>query len=172
MAISRWITLTMTNVSNKRYRENQNTRFMFINIFRKTRAVYMVKPVMAQITIWRIRVACWINKISRTKAYARAPTSTPTRTHARMHTHTEICNTYCYYMATMVSGTRLIVALYVHCLYCWKWILPFKACSYISNTCTNFLFIIHFYWPTCFDPFRVIIRAFTNTRLYRFRSQI
>jgi hypothetical protein len=85
MAISRWITLTMTNVSNKRYTETQNTRFMFRNTFRKTRAVYMVKPVMAQITIWRMRVACWINEASRTKAHARAPTST--RTHA--HTHAQ-----------------------------------------------------------------------------------
>ena len=26
------------------------------------------------------------------------------------------------------------------------------SCSYFSNTCTIFLFIIHFHWPTCFDP--------------------
>ena len=46
------------------------------------------------------------------------------------HTHTEICNT--------------ILTCDIPCI--------FTECSYFSNTCTIFLFIIHFHWPTCFDP--------------------
>ena len=44
----------------------------------------------------------------------------PTCTHARTQTHARrpISNTYCFSTATMVSRTRLIVTLYVHCLYC------------------------------------------------------
>ena len=75
-----------------------------------------------------------ISKLTCAQAYARAsaPTPTPHHTHTRAracththasfnghtHTHTEICNTYCFSMATMVSLTRLIVTLYVHCLSC------------------------------------------------------
>ena len=49
--------------------------------------------------IWRMRVACCISKATR----ARTCTGTRTRT------HTEICNTYCFSTATMVSQTRLNV---------------------------------------------------------------
>jgi hypothetical protein len=52
-------------------------------------------------TIWRIRVACWITKA----------------THPHTHTHA-VCNIYCFSTATMVARTRLIISLYVHCLYC------------------------------------------------------
>jgi hypothetical protein len=47
------------------------------------------------VTIWRVRVACWTSKAIRT--------------------HTEICNT-CFSTATMGSWTQLIVTLYVHYL--------------------------------------------------------
>ena len=57
---------------------------MFNNIFFENRAVYeimwknIVQPGRPQITIWRMRSACWIPK-------------------ATTHTHT-ICNTYCFPM--------------------------------------------------------------------------
>ena len=38
-------------------------------------------------------------------------------THA--HTHTEICNTYSFCTATVVTRTRLNVTLYLHCLSCY-----------------------------------------------------
>ena len=49
--------------------------------------------------IRRMRFACWITKA--------------TETH-------RICNTYCYYMATMTLPTRLSVTFYVHCLSCFS----------------------------------------------------
>ena len=52
-------------------------------------------------TIWWMRVACWISKATRAKSH--------------IHTHTEICNTYCFATSTMVTWTLLNVTLYVHC---------------------------------------------------------
>jgi len=48
-----------------------------------------------QMTIWRMRIACWITKAT--------------------HTLT-VCNIYCFSTTTIVVRTRLIVTLYVHCM--------------------------------------------------------
>jgi hypothetical protein len=69
------------------------------------------------VTIWCIRVACWIMKATR----MHTPTHPGTRpcTHAHSLTHTkQICNTYFFSTATIVTRTRLNVAWYVHCLSC------------------------------------------------------
>jgi hypothetical protein len=50
-----------------------------------------------RMTKWRIRIACWITKV--THAFA-------------------ICNTYCISSATAVKRMRLDVTLYIHCLSC------------------------------------------------------
>jgi hypothetical protein len=48
--------------------EKIKTHFMFNNLFSESRAVYeimwknMVQPDRRQITIWRMRIACWITK--------------------------------------------------------------------------------------------------------------
>jgi hypothetical protein len=62
----------MRNVSGKSCRENQNT-FTFNNFFfPENRAVYeimwksMVQPDRPQMTIWRMRIACWIKKATET----------------------------------------------------------------------------------------------------------
>ena len=75
MTIFRLILLLMRNVSNKTCREYQNTHFIFSNIFpnfvpfmRMSKNV--VEPERLQMTMWRMRIACWI------------------RLHARAHTHT------------------------------------------------------------------------------------
>jgi hypothetical protein len=52
--------------------------------------------------IWRVRVACCINKATRALTHT--------------HTHTEICNTCCFSAVTMVSRMRVIVTLHVHCV--------------------------------------------------------
>jgi hypothetical protein len=52
----------------------------------------MVQPDRPQMTIWRMRFACWITKATDT---------------------VRICNTYCFTTATMVRLT-----LYVHCIAC------------------------------------------------------
>ena len=51
------------------------------------------------VTIWGIRVACWISEATCTRPSARAPPHTHVRTHA--HTQTDTCNTYCFTTATM-----------------------------------------------------------------------
>ena len=51
-----------------------------------------------QITIWRMRIACWM------------PEATDTL---------RLCNTYCFSTATMVTRKRRNVTLYVHCLSCY-----------------------------------------------------
>jgi len=95
MIISCWILLRMGNVSDRSYRENQNTHFTFINFFPK------VVPFMRyrgkiydrhrQTTddnkIRRMRIVCRINKI----------------------TNIHSCYTYCFSTATMVTRTRLSV---------------------------------------------------------------
>ena len=75
LIVSRSFLLRMRNVSDKSCRENQNTHFVFSNIFfLKNRAVYEImwgknttergKP---QMTIWRMRIACWIPKATNTR---------------------------------------------------------------------------------------------------------
>jgi hypothetical protein len=61
----------MRNVSNRNCRENQNTHFVFSNIFDKS-DVYeitwknIVEEGRPQMTIWRRRIACWIPKATNT----------------------------------------------------------------------------------------------------------
>jgi len=62
----------MKNVSDKRCRENQNTHFMFSTFFFENRTVYeMWKNILergrSQMTIWRMRIACWIPKATNSK---------------------------------------------------------------------------------------------------------
>ena len=67
-------------------------------------------------TIWRMRIACWVTKV----------------THTHTHTHTlTICNTFCFSTTTTVARTRLSVTLYVHCLSCY---------CMTKNACTSLLF--------------------------------
>jgi hypothetical protein len=53
-------------------------------------------PDTPHMTLWRMRMACWVPKVT-------------TRTLG-------IRTTYCFSTATMVARTLLIVTLYVHCL--------------------------------------------------------
>jgi hypothetical protein len=49
---------------------------------------------------WRVRVACWISKVTCTNGHehAHAPV-----THMHARTHRPICNAYCFPTITMVS---------------------------------------------------------------------
>jgi len=56
----------MRNVSDKSCTENQNTHFVFSNLFSfENRAVYqiiwtnIVERGRSQMAIWRTRIACW-----------------------------------------------------------------------------------------------------------------
>jgi hypothetical protein len=111
------------------------------------------------VTIWRIRFACWISKAMCTSAHA----------HVHARTHRPIYNTrwfkydrddlcvnksqfvpvifeppctYCFSTATMVSRTRLSVTLYIHCLSClrlryWLYFSPLGPLQIISTGTVN-----------------------------------
>ena len=91
--------LRMRNVADKSYRGNQNTYFVFKNFFSKNLTVYeimwknIVEPGRPPMTIWRMRIACWIPKATNTL---------------------RLCNTRCFSTATMVALRRHSVTLYVH----------------------------------------------------------
>jgi len=67
------VLLRMRNVSDKICRENQNTHFIFGNFF-FSRKLYLyeimckniLEPCRLQITMWRMRIACWIPKATDT----------------------------------------------------------------------------------------------------------
>jgi hypothetical protein len=91
----------MRNASDKSSRRNQNTRFCIQYFFSENLAVYeiMCKNIVErgrpQMTIWLMRVACWI------------------RNAAHTHTHTRPgCTTYCFSTATVVAVEKLIVIPY------------------------------------------------------------
>jgi hypothetical protein len=72
--ISRSFLLTMRNVSNRSYIENQNTRFVFNNLFFYNLPVYetmqkkyIVGPNRSQVTIPRMPIACWMPKATDTQ---------------------------------------------------------------------------------------------------------
>jgi len=92
----------MRNVSEEICRENQNTRFKLNNLFLvENRSVSEItwknvaEPDWLQITIWRVRIACWISKSTN---------------------KFRICNTYCFCTAKMFARTRLTVRhTYIDC---------------------------------------------------------
>jgi len=95
LIISRSLLLKKRNVSDKPYGENQKALICSI-IFFLNRAIYdimwknIVDPDRTQMTIWRMRIACWIPKATHT------------------HTH-RLWNTNCFSTATVVARTRLNV---------------------------------------------------------------
>jgi len=69
--ISRSFLLRMRNVSDTTCRENQNTRTVFSKLFEnRTVNEIMWKNIVergrTQMTIWRMRIACWIPKATNT----------------------------------------------------------------------------------------------------------
>ena len=116
----------MRNVLDKRCRENENTHFIFSNVFRKWHRLWdnvekysVDRGARNDVTTWRIRVACWISKSIRTYSHARVHAPVYPHARTRKHAHTDQYVTHCLSTATMVSWTRLIVTLYVHWLYCY-----------------------------------------------------
>jgi hypothetical protein len=81
----------MINVSDKSYRENQNTHFIFNNLFFENRVVCeimwknILEPGRPQMTICHMRISRWV------------PNATNTLT---------ICNDYCFPTETVVAKKR------------------------------------------------------------------
>ena len=72
----------MRNFSDKICRGNQNTHFLFSNPPEK-RTVYeimrnnIVELGRPQVTIWRIRIACWVTKATHTHTHTHSQYVTP-----------------------------------------------------------------------------------------------
>jgi hypothetical protein len=72
LVISPPVLLRMRNVSDRSCKENQNTHSVLKNFFPKNRAVYVimwkniVQPDRRQMTIRRMRISCWIPKVTDT----------------------------------------------------------------------------------------------------------
>jgi len=110
LIISRSVVLRVRNVSDKSCTENQNTHFVFSNFFIsfENRAVYeimwknIVERGRSQMTIQRMRVACWI------------PNAT--------NTHSEYVILIAFALRQWwhkrPSVLRICVTLFVHCLSC------------------------------------------------------
>ena len=100
--VSRSVLLRMRNVSDKSCTENRNTHFVFSSFFFENRAVYEI--------MW--------------EKYCRAGQATDdSMAHADCMMGIEdyrykltICNIYCFSKATVVTRTRKMLRLCVHCL--------------------------------------------------------
>ena len=72
LIISRSVLLRMRNISDKSCRENQNTLFYSIHFsskilpFIRKCGKNIVQPDRPQMTIWRMRIACWMPKATDT----------------------------------------------------------------------------------------------------------
>ena len=101
MIISYSVLLRMRNVSDKICRGNQNTHFVFNEVcrLRDNVGTYCRAERRPQMTVWRLRILCWITKATQKQTNV-------------------ICNTYCCSTATVVSRTHVSVKFYVHCLSC------------------------------------------------------
>ena len=74
---------------------------------------YLVEPEKPQITIW------WRVALGLVRLHTRKHTPATVHPQLQLHTHTQkydICSTYCFSMAEVVSWTRLNVALYAYWL--------------------------------------------------------
>ena len=65
LIVSRSVLLIIRNISHKYCREIENTHFVFNKFFPKIVPLWdnvakHVEPERPQITIWRMRIACWI----------------------------------------------------------------------------------------------------------------
>ena len=93
----------MRNVLDKNCRENQNIYFMFNSAVYNVKKYGEAKGATNDVTMWRIRVACWI--------------SFATCTHARACTDRQMCNTYCFSTATMFrERATMLRYTYIGCL--------------------------------------------------------
>jgi ABC-type Zn2+ transport system substrate-binding protein/surface adhesin len=120
------------NWKQKLYRKSKHILCSINFFFFKNLSVYEIMWKNAvelrrpQMTIWRMRIACWIIKatnththshtLTHTHTHTHSHTHTLTHTHSHPHTHTHtlthththrICNTYCFSTAKIVARTHL-----------------------------------------------------------------
>jgi hypothetical protein len=108
--------------------------------------------------LWRLRATYWISKPTHAQAQAGARAPTPTHTHT--HTHTEICNTYRFSTATVVSWTHLSVTVRVHCLSCTTLLYTYTRSMPVSvfrsslscNMAQSMLIVVYRRCSTAYPP--------------------
>jgi hypothetical protein len=67
------------------------------------------------VTIWRLRVECWISKATCTHTHAHSHALGKTR--PPPHTHRQICNTYCFSKAIIIRKRASVLSYtYIVCL--------------------------------------------------------
>ena len=130
MTISLWILLRMRNVSDKSCREFKThilcSIFFFVspeNLAGYERMLNNKNRVGHKMTIWRMRIACWIPKATNTHSQYVILIALPQQQclHERAsllgYRHMSECvNTYCLFTAGLSTRTRLNFTLYLHCL--------------------------------------------------------
>ena len=74
------------------------------------------------VTIWRIRVACWISKATCLYAQQHPPASGHPHARSVARAHTEICNTYCFSTTKMIRERASVLpyAYIASPVFCWK----------------------------------------------------
>ena len=112
LIISRSVLLGMRNGSEKCCRENKNKHFIFSNIFffRKSCRLWInvekniVQPDMQQITVWRMRIACWIPKT--TNIHSEYVALIAFELQQRLHERTSLL-CYTYFVCLVLSDGSL-----------------------------------------------------------------
>ena len=100
----------MRNVSDKSCTENRNTHFVLSNFFFENRAVYEImwkyfaEWGWSQMTVWRIRIACWIPKATDTHSVCITLTAFPLQ--QCLHERASVLR-YAY-SACLVSGNNVV----------------------------------------------------------------
>jgi hypothetical protein len=109
--------LIIRNVSERSSVRNK-THLMFGKFFFENRVVHEImwkNIIQQQMTVWRMRIACWIKKATQTNTHT---ISLSPSLSLYIYISLRTCNKYCLSTATMVAWTRLNVSLSVHCLSC------------------------------------------------------
>jgi hypothetical protein len=93
------VLLKMRNVSDKHWRWHKNPHCVFNTFYSENRAVYgmrwknYVETDRPQMTIWRMRSACWVTNATYTYTYTHTPHIHNTHTHTH-HTHRQTHTTH------------------------------------------------------------------------------
>jgi integrase len=111
----------MRNDLDKSCRENKNMHFVFGSFFRKSSHLWDnvekyggARGATDYVTIWRMRVACWISKATCTRPHAWVHTHG--RTHALASTHTPLSNTAFPQQQWFHERTSVVRYTYIACL--------------------------------------------------------
>ena len=115
----------MRNVLDKRGIESKNTYFMvkffswkLCRLWDNVERYGGARKAKNDVTIWRIRVACWISKAEIARVHMSKDPVSHTHARAREHTDKHVILYLLRFHGNNNSRTHLNITLYVHCLSC------------------------------------------------------